>query len=174
VESKGTLSLSVAGAVHLQCVHVVHNLALVGEDPGKRGDERLPLYPYPRFSTGGRLCEMSGLSRQKYLETFARADLIPHYPGPSFPAVTAKLGAPLLAQRLAPRPLILLGRAVSQAFCFPTQNICTWADYMLGAVLIRAAVIPHPSGRNPWYRYPENKQKVADWLRQEILTHTLK
>lgn len=117
---------------------------------------------------------MLDMSRTDYLRTFRRADLLATYPGPVFPLSQARALAAPLAQQLAPLPLVLLGRGVASAFSFPTQDICTWEDYLLDGVIIRAACIPHPSGRSRYYRDPESKAKVGRWLREQVEAHQAK
>ena len=111
------------------------------------------------------------MSKTQNLRTFRRADLLPAYPGPVFPLSAAREAAPGLAQRLAPLPLILLGRGVAQAFQYPEHDICQWRDYLLGPILIRAAVIPHPSGRNPFYRDRPRREYVMGWLKEQVEAH---
>lgn len=153
-------------------IHRDHCLALVGEAPGSKSDPDLPLYPLPERSSGGRLCAMFGRGRAGYLRAFARADLIDRYPGPTFPLGRAREASEALAERLAPRPLILLGRGVAQAFAFPHSEHMAWEDYLLGQTLIRAAVIPHPSSRNLWYADRANQEKVGEWLREQVDLHS--
>lgn len=152
-------------------VHESHCLALVGEAPGPNTHSDMPLYPYPERSAAGRLCEMFGEGRSGYLKVFARANLLDKFPGSSFPVKKARAAAEPLAQRLAPRPLILLGQGVAQAFSFPTEQKFVWVDYQLGVTLIRAALIPHPSGRNLWYNHPVNREKCGAWLREQARLH---
>ena len=154
-------------------VHPTHRVALVGEAPSPafRPDVHDPnhyaMYPYPERSAAGRLKKLLGWSRTEYLQVFARANLLDFYPGQTFPLAVARPLAAPLAQRLAPRPLILLGRGVAGAFSLPTQEVCEWQDYLLGSTLIRAAMIPHPSGLNQWYNQPGNRERVRAWLQQE-------
>jgi len=148
-------------------VHPSHRLALVGEAPGPHTHADMPLYPFPMQSAAGRLLAMLrelGWTRGDYLRTFARANLLGYYPGASFPVGRARPEAPLLAQRLAPRPLILLGRGVAMAFRFPTDEVLCWQDYVLEHTLVRAAIVPHPSGRNLWYNDPANRRAAAEFI----------
>lgn len=119
---------------------------------------------------GGKLKAMCGMSRTEYLRAFRRADLLPEYPGPTFPLSRARPLAPILAQELSPLPLVLLGRGVADAFRFPSKEVCSWEDYLLDHVLIRAAVIPHPSGRNLSFT-KEMRQQVGAWLREQVELH---
>lgn len=115
---------------------------------------------------------MLGQGRRGYLGAFARANLIARYPGDRFPLREAAELSERLAQRLAPRPLILLGRGVSHAFRFPSPEHMIWEDYLLGSTLIRAATLPHPSGRNLWYNDPVNRIRVGEWLREQVRAHS--
>lgn len=145
-------------------VHPSHRLALVGEAPGPRTRADMPLYPYPDQSAAGRLRRMLGYTRGEYLRTFARANLLGEYPGPTFPVGRARPLAAGLAQDLAPRPLLLLGRGVGMAFRFPTDEVLCWRDYILDGVLVRAAIVPHPSGRNLWYNDSANRAAAARFI----------
>lgn len=146
-------------------------LALVGEAPGPNTMGAFPLWPSPPQSAAGRLKAMVGLSQTDYLRTFARANLLDAYPGPTFPLSRARPLAAPLAQRLAPRPLLLLGRGVAGAFRLPTQDILTWVDYELEHVWVRAALVPHPSGRNLFYNDPQRREQVGSWLREQVALH---
>lgn len=110
---------------------------------------------------------MLGLGRTEYLRRFVRANLLDAYPGPVFPLQKARPLAAGLAQRLAPLPLVLLGRGVQQAFSFPVSDLCVWVDYELDGVWVRAAAIPHPSGLNHFYNTAEHREWIGSWLREE-------
>lgn len=137
-------------------VHPSHRIALVGEAPGPNTNPDMPLYPAPERSAAGRLMTMLAWTRAEYLRTFARANMLREYPGASFPLGRARPLAEGVAQSLAPRPLLLMGRGVAMAFSFPHERVLEWEDYRLGDTYIRAAVVPHPSGRNRWYNNPHN------------------
>lgn len=155
---------------HRVPVHASHRIALVGEAPGPNTRADTPLYPIPDRSAAGRLKEMLGMSRPQYLRAFARANILDEYPGASFPVSRARPLAEPLCQRLAPRPLLLLGQGVAMAFGFPKQTgILEWADYRLGDTLCRAAVVPHPSGRNLWYNDPANKARARGFILQALI-----
>lgn len=166
--SRPTLSLQ-------RCLdHPDQCLALVGEAPGPRGNPHTPLWPDPPHMAGGRLAKMLGYSKTEYLRAFARANLLDEYPGPVFPLSVARPRAAPLAQRLAPKPLLLLGRGVAGAFRFPGQDICEWHDYDLEGTWIRAALVPHPSGRNLFYNDAGRTERVAAWLREQVEAHRAK
>lgn len=171
--SRPTLTIDLDPVRHgSRCpVHKSHCLALVGEAPGPRTHSDLPLYPAPERSAAGRLCGMLGMGRAGYLRHFARANLLDRYPGPTYPVMEAREKAEEVASRLAPRPLILLGRGVAQAFRFPLGEHMVWHDYLLGSTLVRAATLPHPSGRNLFYNHPANRQLVGQWLREQVEIH---
>lgn len=157
-------------------IHPSHRLALVGEAPGpgfKPGMDpnQWALYPYPERSAAGRLKDMLGWTRSEYLSVFARANLLGEYPGPTFPLSRGRLAAEGVAQKLAPRPLLLMGRGVADSFGFPTRDILTWESYLLGSTLIVAAVVPHPSGLNRFYNQPGNRERVRAWLQAQCEEH---
>lgn len=155
-------------------IHDSHKIALVGEAHGASYDHdvensrRFALYPYPPRSAAGRLLKLLGMTRREYLETFARANVIDGYPGKDFPKRQGRVSAPILARKLVPRPLILLGRNVADAFRFPVPDLMTWCSYTLGdlpgELPIRAAVVPHPSGRNAYYNVEANRAAVRDFI----------
>lgn len=148
-------------------VHPSHRLALVGEAPGPNTHTDMPLYPAPERSAAGRLRTMLGWSRSEYLRTFARANMLDRYPGPAFPLTEARGLAQGVAQRLSPRPLLLMGQGVASAFRFPKEaGLLSWADYLLGQTIIRAAVVPHPSGRNLWYNEPGNRERAVAFIQR--------
>ena len=146
-------------------------LALVGEAPGPNGNPETPLWPSPSGSAAGRLCAIMGMGKGAYLRMFARANLLDAYPGPVFPLARARPLAVPLAQRLAPLPLILLGRGVQAAFSFPEPTPMEWVDYQLGDTWIRAAALPHPSGRSLYYNDALKRAEVGSWLREQVAVH---
>lgn len=147
-------------------VHSSHRIAIVGEAPGPNTDPGMAFYPYPERSAAGRLKALLGWDRREYLTTFARSNLLDEYPGSSFPIGRARAQAEPTAQRLAPRPLLLMGRGVAMAFSFPHDRLLVWEDYLLGVTLVRAAVVPHTSGRNLWYNDPANREAARAFIQK--------
>lgn len=148
---------------------------LIGQAPGPNTNPDLPLFPVPKTSAGGRLQQMTRLTRGEYLARFDRINLLPYFPGKQkrddkFPMTPAKLAARVLKPLLAGRTVILVGRNVADAFEFPSE-FHDWVDWPVRRPCIvtrcpglaHVAVIPHPSGRNHWYNKLENQEQSANF-----------
>lgn len=170
-------------------VHPDHAIGLLGEAPGPRTRGDLPLYPYPPNSAAGRLLTMLGWERRRYLLTFARANVLDEYPGPSFPgtSVRARAAAEAKLALLAPRPVLLMGKGVAASLCLRADTpVLEWREIEIPAPLppvtwrgpgpvsseavrpprARVAIVPHPSGRNLWYNDPANRQRARDFVNE--------
>lgn len=139
-------------------------ILLIGQAPGPNTDAAMPLYPSPTSSAGGRLAALSGLSRLQYLATFDRINLLNEFPGrtrkrdDTWPVRDARIAASAIRPLLFGRRVILVGRNVSDAFGLdPAEPFHEW----MSKNGIQYAVIPHPSGRNHWYRKPENLERAT-------------
>lgn len=152
---------------------------LIGQAPGPNTDPELPLYPIPRTSAGGRLRELTGLTRGEYLRYFDRINLLPYFPGrvghdDSFPMTPAKLAARVIRPLLTGRIVILVGRKVADAFKIDLP-FHEWAELRTQRPNIltrcrgtaRFAIVPHPSGRNHWYNRDDNR-RLAHCFWQEL------
>jgi hypothetical protein len=113
-----------------------------------------------------------GLTRGEYMRTFERVNLLYCFPGKhkrddKFPMSPARTAAMAMRPLLAERTVIFIGRNVANAFGFEAD----WHDWIDWPVrrrsltsdhwMCRAAVVPHPSGRNHWYNNAENKQAAS-------------
>jgi hypothetical protein len=150
-------------------VHPDHVLGLVGEAPGPRTRADCPFYPYPSRSAAGRLLTYLGWSRSRYLLTFARMNLLAEWPGEHFPIGRARECVPNAVEVMYPRPMLLMGRGVAAAFGVSMLPILTLVEVVLprgreGPVPAKVAVVPHTSGRNPWYNDPANQRRVKDFI----------
>lgn len=150
-------------------VHPDHTIGLVGEAPGPRTRADCPFYPYPSTSAAGRLLDMLGWTRSRYLLTFARMNLLSEWPGQSFPVAKARECVPQIVATLHPRPMLLMGKGVAAAFgvgVLPPLVLTTVTvpHGELGQVLARVAVVPHTSGRNLWYNDPINRAAVREFV----------
>ena len=155
---------------------------LVGQAPGPRTDPELPLFPVPSTSSGGRLCEMMGITRGQYLGMFDRVNLLYNFPGKhkrddKFPMREARIAACAMRPLFAGRVVILIGRNVAEAFGVEAE-FHTWFAWPVRRPnliqrcngVAQAAVVPHPSGRNHWYNRPEHRALArAFW--QNLLAH---
>ncbi len=147
---------------------------LLGQAPGPNTDPDYPLFPAPRTSAGGRLCEMMGLTKAQYLLAFDRANLLPYFPGrtqardDSFPMAPARLAARVMRPLLRGRRVIMVGRRVAEAFRAPEiewfepwELHCGPRHAVLGCPGTAVVhVIPHPSGRNHWYNSELNRARA--------------
>lgn len=141
---------------------------LIGQAPGPNTRPDMPLFPVPSKATGGRLRVIMGINKSEYLERFDRINLLPYFPGShkredKFPIKPAKLAAAVLLPLLAGRTVILVGRSVANAFGFDEEWHCwtKWRPLYRPSIFNNKGigvmvVVPHPSGRNPWYSDPEN------------------
>lgn len=151
---------------------------LIGQAPGPNTDPSLPLFPVPRTSAGGKLQQLTGLTRGQYLKTFDRVNLLPYFPGrttardDTFPMTPAKLAAQVTMPLLSGRTVVLVGRNVANAFRLGDLDFHAWKDIRVKRACLvqrdrgtaRIAVVPHPSGRNHWYNKEANRQEAkAFW-----------
>ena len=144
---------------------------LIGQAPGPNTNPDAPLWPEPASSTGGRLAGFAGMGARAYLRTFDRINLLNEFPGrtqkrdDTWPVRDARIAASAIRPLLLGRSVILVGRNVSDAFSLGEIPFHTWTRLTAGRrFLFDVAVIPHPSGRNHWYRKPENMEQVrAFW-----------
>lgn len=144
--------------------HPDHVLALVGEAPGPRTRSDLPFYPYPPASAAGRLRTILGWTRSEYLLTFARCNLLDEWPGPRFPVAKARGCVPEIVERMQPRPILLMGRGVAQAFDVGDLAPCVLTTRVVAGWAVHLAVVPHTSGRNLWYNERANQLLVRDFI----------
>ncbi len=132
---------------------------LIGQAPGPNTDPRLPLFPVPSTSAGGRLASFAGMTRGEYLMSLERINLLQNFPGKTgrddkFPMKDAKIAARAIRPLLDDRVVILVGRNVANAFELDIE----FHQFVPGFDFCRElAVVPHPSGRNHWYNKEENK-----------------
>lgn len=146
---------------------------LIGQAPGPNTRSDKPLFPYPSTSAGGRLQQMTGLTRGQYLRTFDRMNLLQHFPGSvqngdSFPLSKARPAAQAVEQVLGGRRVVLVGRNVATAFGFRESPFFEWFDQPIWGY--EAVVVPHPSGRNHWYNNEENRALARCWWAEFVLS----
>ena len=117
---------------------------IVGEMPGENTSEKLPLFPWPRNSAGGRLMKMSLLSPGQYLGRLLRTNLFYEYSGDWDHEMARARARTIHAQRTVDR-VVLLGQRVGEAFGFSAFFAHEVRDD------VHYVCIPHPSGRNRIY-----------------------
>jgi len=151
---------------------------LIGQAPGPNTDPECPLFPVPARATGGRLQELTGLTRGDYLRTFDRMNLLPYFPGSDaqgdrFPVPDAKFAARAIRPLLNGRTVVLVGRNVATAFGFKFE-FHEWCEHWYARRrcsvqkdngTCRMAVTPHPSGRSRWYNDPDNVEQAERFWR---------
>ena len=148
---------------------------LIGQAPGPNTKQEFPLFPVPSTSAGGRLQQMTGLTRGGYLKTFERVNLLYEFPGrhkrdDKFPVAQARVAAQAMRPLLAGRVVVFVGRNVANAFDFD-EDFHVWRESLARRYCLVsktpfrfvAAVIPHPSGRNHWYNNEENRARSAEF-----------
>lgn len=162
---------------------------LVGEAPNDATRGRPELWLWPDDSgirhSANRLLEISGLTREQYVRTFDRDNLLDEMPrcrtggGYRFDVREARVSARLLVEVCAEKkqPIVVLGIRAMRAFevfdaagatAAPTvANCATWRsalwDRDLGDVPI--AHVPHPSGISRAYNDPATRLRVRSFLR---------
>jgi hypothetical protein len=108
------------------------------------------LYPAPEGCTGWRLWQMisevSGISRDQYVEKFSRTNL-------DEPDLDEKVEASTV--------IIPLGRVAWGHFRLPAKARPLTGIHRSGKKFV---LVPHPSGRNLWYNDPANRRAVGEFL----------
>jgi len=141
---------------------------LIGEapNPATVGRSRLWLVP---DSTGiphsaNRLRDFAGLTTREFLRLFPWRTNLWLVPGPPFPAAVARArGRDLLRQAEAYGALgvVVLGAHAAAVFGLDIVEPLAWSRTLISSARdgaevgpsprVRAAHVPHPSGRNPWW-----------------------
>lgn len=119
--------------------------AIIGEAPGPNTSPKLPLFPLPRSSAGGRLIAYSRIAPARYLGAFLRRNLFRELPR-AWDRGDARINAETLLAELRQRGImrvVLLGTKVGAAFDLPEL----WSHGATSLPTIELVTIPHPSGR---------------------------
>lgn len=130
-------------------------VVLVGLSPGPNTKPGYPMFPYPKTSAAGRLCEVLRMRRSEYVVTFDRVNLWPVWPPPGRVDLRAS-ACNLAATLLNGRRVIALGKDVAGAFVPGLSEWFVVAMHRDTTVML----IPHPSGRNLWYNNSMNVKRV--------------
>lgn len=120
---------------------------VIGEMPGRSTSSKLPLFPYPANSSGGRLLKMSGMSVGTYLGRLERVNLIKDY-ATTWDHDKAVGNAIDLINSTKHTRIIILGDRVGQAFGF----VKFFSVHEYKGMIFNC--IPHPSGLNRTYNNP--------------------
>ncbi len=123
---------------------------IVGEMPSPESSPRMPLFPYPASSSGGRLLTYSKLTPGQFLGRLRRTNLFCEYR--KWDRVRAAELASQIIQQVPPKTrVVLCGRRVCTAFKLPYFTLIAQDS-------VEYVGIPHPSGLNREY----NRQDVRD------------
>lgn len=120
--------------------------------------------------------KLTGLTLPQYARRFERQNLLSAFPGSApikgdlFPSAKARVAAERVVPSLVGRTVILVGRAVSQAFGLAELGFYEWADDPRG---FRVAVIPHPSGINFHWNEPGAKAEAIGFFSRLLHAKTL-
>lgn len=126
-------------------------------------DPAMALYPLPARSAGGRLQQMSGLSRTEYLRVFDRRNVLTG----EWAAARAREASPALRTELQGRTVVLLGAPVNSVMRGGTEHELApsfrWTPDGHGGWMAR---IPHPSGLNHFYNDPLHRTLLEIFMRE--------
>ncbi len=137
---------------------------LVGEANPFGGGPDWALFPSPENSSGARLCRLVfGLSRETYLATFARANLLSAPAAGRWNAHLASRAASNLILKHEPSVVVGLGKKVADAFGVPGPMPSSrhFRDFLFVG-------IPHPSGRCHAWSDPETLARCREALRNAM------
>lgn len=158
-------------AIHLGCdddasfAPSVRGL-IVGENPGKRTHQDLPLFPWPERSAAGRLLTMSRLKPGEYLGGLWRRNLCDTK---KWVRTEAEKRARLLVTALFDQSrdlrVVLCGVKVARAFGLSETF---WTPQRLESRQ-ECVVIPHPSGLNRIYNEKGARRSTRRWMRWAVL-----
>lgn len=140
---------------------------LVGEAPTTATESRPELWllpncksrpEIPRGQAANRLLCYTGWSRERYLATFRRTNLIPHAVGERWPAEEAAPGVEHVLEHLSGggRALLLGARVARSVIGSGGYSVLRWM--LLGGGHV--AVCPHPSGRSLWWNDDANRARA--------------
>lgn len=138
----------------------------------------MALFPYPDGCTGWFLWKLMPweMSRSQYLETFDRRNLLA---SKEWDIKAAKAAAKIMLPDLNGRFVIILGTQVRTALGLAPMEplLFTTARFPFGnagsSVAFDCLALPHPSGRNFWYRKKENVEATKRCLELAIETASL-
>lgn len=134
--------------------------AIIGEMPGPAMHPKLPVFPLPARSAGGRLLAMSGIDPAAYLGAFWRRNLFVYardWSRPEAQTAATRVIGEMRRQKIT--RAVLLGVKVGAAFGMGELWMRGWDGD------IALAVIPHPSGRCRVYNDPTAKFLAGHILR---------
>lgn len=127
-------------------------ILIIGELNPYGGNPDFAMYPSPARSAGHNLCcKIMGMKEDDYLELFDRANLC------TFEYKKKEARKKALELRGKYDRMILLGKKVTSAFDLEFVSFCGQrVIYQEGEPEKRFLVLPHPSGRNTIWNWPES------------------
>jgi len=125
---------------------------LLGLDGGDREADPLD----PEYYSGARLRLLSGLDRDRYLESFGRDNL---HRRPS-PGSRDRSAWDRISGRLEGRRVVALGRRAARA----TGASDIWFRWTVAGGIVVSSM-PHPSGLNRWWNDPRNMDTAGRFVR---------
>ena len=153
-------------------------ILLVGQAPSR--NRRPALDASIPGSASCRLLAMLGITRDEYMERFARVNLLDYWPGAlatgkgdKFPIGEAKKAAKrILAQYEYPWKILCVGHRVGE--CFLPKMRVKYYDWMICVsnfppAVRDIAIIPHTSGLNRYWNEPGNIKLAENFLRKKVL-----
>ena len=121
------------------------------------------LYPDPPRCAGWNLWQLSGLTKEGYLEKYERRNMLDKL---SWSRSDAQKGAEALRAELATRTVVLLGNDVSRLMWVgDIEKDYVWRQKKEGGWWAR---MPHPSGRCRWWNDPLEREAARIFLRELV------
>lgn len=140
----------------------------IGQAPSKAGDPSRPLTGL----VGQRLARLASMVPMEFYLSVVRANIIPEFAGRRgttdvFPMAEARANAERAAPLLDGRTAVFVGRKVADAFGCKSEWFEWGEEYITvdgGVARVRYATIPHPSGRNRFWNFPENVREARRFM----------
>lgn len=133
---------------------------IVGECPGKSTNSRLPMFPWPKASSGGRLFAMANLPIEIYLGELERRNLFYKHQPTWYPWSAHEAAHGIHLGRKVGDRVVLCGKRVAAAFGFEKYFEVAQIPKE-GGGFVYYCTIPHPSGLNREYNNPLTKVGAA-------------
>lgn len=141
---------------------------IIGEAPSKNAITDRPI----EGRIGKRLASAAGLSYERFLDHFDRANLLSIRQdvvgtGFTFNILAAKVAASRLAEKFEPGQIVLLlGGRVSESFGLHSGY---FEEHVVNEACVY--ILPHPSGINRWFNDPRNMAQMTTFM-QSIVERT--
>jgi len=153
-------------------------ILLVGQAPSR--NRRPALDASTPGSASSRLLVLLDITRDEYMERFARVNLLDYWPGAlatgkgdKFPIIEAKNSAKrILAHYEFPWKILCVGQRVGE--CFIAKSRVKYYEWIMCAsnfppAVRDVAIIPHTSGLNRYWNDPSNVKLAENFLRKKVL-----